>query len=72
MKKLKARLKQAHKSLTIWFNTSGAALLAVALAEPSLLAWLNSHGFTVYIIAGNLLLRFKTTSDLKDKGKDKK
>ena len=67
MDKIKARLKGALKSLTIWFNTTGVLLLGVAMAEPMVATYLVANNFSAILIVGNLLLRFKTTSDLKDK-----
>lgn len=65
--KLKKRLKKAHKSLTNWFNATGAALLSAMLLEPTLITFLNTNDLTYIIIIGNVLLRFKTNSDLADK-----
>ena len=63
----KNRCKKAFKSLTIWFNTTGAALLAVLIVEPSIVEYLNANDLSMVLVAGNILLRFKTNSDLADK-----
>ena len=64
---LKKRLKKAHKSITNWFNISGAALLSVMLSEPTFITFLNTNDLAYIIIICNLLLRFKTSKDLADK-----
>lgn len=57
-------LKKAFKSWTIWLNTTGIALLTVAMSEPMLMEWLNEHNFSYIIVIANLLLRFKTNSSI--------
>lgn len=65
--KLKKRLRKAHKSLTNWFNLTGAAILTAILLEPSLIEWLNTNDLSYILVVGNVILRFKTSSDLADK-----
>lgn len=67
IKQIKRKLAKAHKSLTNWFNVTGAALLTVMLAEPTLIEFLNTHNLSYIIIIGNIALRFKTSKDLSDK-----
>ena len=72
---IKAKIHGARKSITIWFN--GVALTLVPFIDqakdlvPQLEQYLDDHLFKKLmlgvIIAGNLLLRFKTNSDLQDK-----
>ena len=57
-------IKKCLKSWTIWFNTTGIALLSIAMLEPSLLEWLNTNNFSYLIVVGNILLRFKTKSSV--------
>jgi len=61
------KLKGAYKSLTIWFNTSGLILLSVALADPTLRQFLTDNNMMMYFAIGNIILRFKTNSNLADK-----
>ena len=67
MSKFKAKLKNAWKSWTNWFNTAGIGIIQVLVAEPSLQEYLSLHGLTMILVAGNIILRFKTTSSLADK-----
>lgn len=67
MKKLKAQLKNAYLSLTIWFNTVGIVLLSAAMADPMVATYLTANGLTWIIIIGNVLLRFKTSKGLESK-----
>ena len=67
MQKLKDQIKQAYKSWTIWFNATGIAILAAALAEPLVLEYLDEKGFMVVILIGNTILRFKTNKGLEKK-----
>lgn len=64
---LKKKIAKAHKSATNWFNVTGAALLTVMLAEPTLINFLNDNELSWIIIVGNIALRFKTSKDLSDK-----
>lgn len=71
-----SRLKRMHRSLTIWFNSViGTVVVLLPTAQdsfpqlheyvhPSVYKW----GMAVLIV-GNILLRFKTTADLAEKGK---
>ena len=43
------------------------APLAGALADPMILTYLTANGFVWVVVVGNIVLRFKTTSDLADK-----
>jgi len=67
MQKLKDQIKQAYKSWTIWFNATGIAILAAALAEPLVLEYLDEKGFMVVILIGNTILRFKTNKGLEER-----
>jgi len=78
--KVRADLRGAHKSLTIWFNSVGGALtLLLPLAQdqfPQLQEYLPAnlyHYLMGAVVLGNIILRFKTTQALKDKAlkKDK-
>jgi hypothetical protein len=67
-------IAKAHKSLTIWFNAlAGAALAALPFAQeqlPQLQDYLPGnfyHDLMGAVVAGNILLRFKTRSALADK-----
>lgn len=71
---LKARLAKAHKSLTIWFN---GAMLTFMLYIPELKYMLSEvqpyitpdlyKWFSLVLVIGNILLRFKTTKALEAK-----
>lgn len=70
----KDRLKNAWKSWTIWVNSIAASfvvILPVAQESiPQLQAYLPDHVYKLamgVVIALNIALRFKTTSDLADK-----
>jgi hypothetical protein len=72
--KLKADAVKAHKSLTIWFNSiMGAAVVALPIAQeqmPQLQDYLPAslyHYGMGALIAGNIILRFKTSGALADK-----
>lgn len=67
MEKFKDKLKGAWNSSTIWFNTTGIVLLSVAMAEPLVAQWLLDNGFMWVLAVGNVVLRFKTTTDLAGK-----
>jgi hypothetical protein len=70
----KSRIAGAKKSLTIWFN-SLAGTLAIALpfaqeALPEMQAYLPTNTYQWLmgaVVLGNILLRFKTVSDLAHK-----
>ena len=71
---LKSKLKGAWKSATIWFNTFALALIplfdALQVALPMMREYGDGRFFAVFamiVIVGNILLRFKTDSDLRDK-----
>lgn len=55
-------IKKILKSWTIWLNTTGIALLTVAMSEPSLMEWLKDNNFDYVMIIANIALRFKTNS----------
>ena len=63
----KNRLKKAHKSFTVWFNSVGAILLTALLIEPAFVEYLSAHELSYVLTIGNLMLRFKTKSDMADK-----
>ena len=65
--KLKAQLKKAHHSLTIWFNTVGIVMLTAAMADPLVATFLLDNGFTWILIIGNIIIRFRTAKALEDK-----
>lgn len=71
---LKARIRRAHKSLTLWFNgLLGAVALTLPYAQdslPQMQAYLPAnvyHWLMGVVVAGNILLRFKTVADLAHK-----
>ena len=74
MDKLKASIRGAFKSFTMWFNaimaTAIAALPSLHDALPSLQQYIDpafyKHLFVVTIV-GNILLRVKTNKALHDK-----
>ena len=66
-----AAAAKAHKSMTIWFNAiAGAAVVALPLAQeqlPQLQDYLPAglyHYLMGTVVAGNIILRFKTRSAL--------
>jgi len=61
------QIKNSYKSLTIWFNTAGIAILTAALAEPLVLEYLDEKGLMLVILVGNTILRFKTNKGLEEK-----
>ncbi len=70
----RADLARAHKSLTLWFNgIAGAAAMALPFAQeqlPQLQDYLSAnfyHYLMGAVVAGNIVLRFKTRSALADK-----
>ncbi len=72
--RFRADLAKAHKSLTLWFNGIAAALIAaLPLAQEQLPQLQDAlpanfyHELMVVVVAGNILLRFKTRSALADK-----
>jgi len=69
-----ADLKRAHKSITIWFNSLMATaffLLPEAIAYfPQLQAYIPEPTYKtgmVVLLVGNMVLRFKTASALRNK-----
>jgi len=78
MTTLNLKLRGAWRSLTIWFNSVSLTLFAVLPtaqdAFPQMQAYLPEHlykwGMGI-VIAANIALRFKTASDLADKGRPK-
>jgi len=72
---IKRRLKNAWKSFTIWFN--GVALAVLPIVDglkdfmPQIQDYIDDGIFKktmlVLIICGNILIRFKTATDLADK-----
>lgn len=72
--RIKADLVNAHRSLTIWFNSvAGAVVLALPVAQeqmPQLQDYLPAnlyHYLMGALVLGNIILRFKTHSALADK-----
>jgi len=65
--KLKAQLKKAHRSLTLWFNTVGIVMLTAAMVDPMVATFLTANGFTWILIIGNIVIRFRTAKALEDK-----
>jgi len=61
------RLKKAHKCFTIWFNSIGVCAIAAILIEPSFVQYVSEHDLTIILTMGNIVLRFKTNSDMADK-----
>jgi hypothetical protein len=74
MKDVQAKIRKAHRSLTIWFN-GVVGILAVALPEvqaafPQLQEYIPAntyHSLMGVLIAGNIILRFRTTKPLSEK-----
>ncbi len=71
LKKLKADLVKAHKSLTIWFNSiMGMVVVGLPMAQDSLPQLQDYVPAGLYhylmgaLVVGNIILRFKTTSAL--------
>jgi hypothetical protein len=76
LKLLWARIRNCWRSTTIWFNgVAGTVLLALPEVQnqlPQLQDYIPQDFFRVMmgvVIAANVVLRIKTTSDLADKGK---
>jgi hypothetical protein len=72
--RFRADLAKAHKSLTLWFNgVAGALIAALPFAQeqlPQLQDYVSAnvyHYLMAVVVAGNILLRFKTRSALADK-----
>lgn len=71
---LKSKLKNLHKSATIWFNGAGVVvIMSLPQAQdsfPQLQGYIPEkfyhYGMGVLIL-GNILLRFKTNKALQDK-----
>lgn len=73
-KTIRSRIAGARKSLTIWFNSvigTVVTLLPVAQDQlPQLQPYIGPHFYQYmmgFVVGANILLRFKTTTDLKDK-----
>ncbi len=66
-RKLINKFKRAHKSITIWFNLVGAAILSGILLDPAVTQWLLENNMAMVIIGGNVLLRLKTTKGMEHK-----
>lgn len=73
-----AKIKRAWLSLTVWFN--GIILLCMPFLDtimqtvrdnlPTVAQWLSSDilkNAAIFILIANIVLRFKTKNDLKDK-----
>ena len=74
MNKLKQRLANVHKSLTCWFNgLIGSAVVMLPMAQENLPQLQDYVDASMYktamgvLIVGNIILRFKTTTDLAHK-----
>ena len=74
-RKLKAQLRGALRSLTMWFNTTLLVLLPIfEYAEqvyPQLQAYVGPELYKtmgLVVVVGNILLRFRTYQALQDKG----
>lgn len=72
--RVRADLRRAHKSLTIWFNgVFGSAVVALPFLQGSLpeMREFLPEGIYQYlmgvVVAGNILLRFKTSKGLAEK-----
>jgi len=63
----KNRANKSIKSFTIWFNTIGAAVLTAIMLEPTFVEYMDTHNLSFVLVIGNIILRFKTNSDLADK-----
>ena len=70
----KQRLRNCWKSWTIWLNAmAGTVVTLLPVAQdniPQIEAYVPHNMFQItmgVVIAANILLRFKTTADLKDK-----
>lgn len=73
---IKKRIKNSYRSLTIWLNTvAGSVCLAIPIAQDNLpqIQEYIPHNIYQYIAGAiafaNFALRFRTKSDLADKGK---
>ena len=71
---VRADAAKAHKSMTLWFNAAmGAAAVALPFAQaqlPQLQDYLPAgfyRGLMGVVVAGNIILRFKTRTALADK-----
>ena len=72
--RVRADLAKAHKSMTIWFNSiAGAVVVTLPFAQeqlPQLQAYLPAnlyHYLMGLVVAGNIVLRFRTHNALADK-----
>jgi len=72
---MKAKLKNAWRSWTIWFNSIiGSVMTLLPVAQdsfPQIQAYIPPHVYQWVmgiIVVGNIILRFKTTLDLANKG----
>ena len=70
------KLKNAWRSTTIWFNgVMATAMVVLPVAQdafPQLQEYVPSNVYKLAmgaVIVANILLRFKTTTDLAEKGK---
>lgn len=74
LNQIKSKLKKAHKSMTMWFNsTILMALPAIEYANahmPQVKQFLGDKAYMaigIGALVGNMLIRLKTTKDLADK-----
>jgi hypothetical protein len=72
--RVRADLAKAHKSLTLWFNgIAGTAVVVLPFAQeqlPQLRDYLDAgfyHALMGAVVAGNIILRFRTRTALADK-----
>ena len=68
------KLKNAYKSATIWFNTVVGGLISLVPTikdtMPDIQGYLPAKLYmylAVILFVGNIILRFKTDADLRDK-----
>lgn len=71
---LKSKMRGAWRSATIWFNTLAFAALplldALQAALPTMQQYTGGRifaTFAIIVLVTNILLRFKTNVDLKDR-----
>lgn len=74
MPTFKQRIRGARKSLTIWFNSvAGTLIAAIPFAQdnlPQLQGYLPTNAYQYamgFVVAANILLRFRTTQGLEHK-----
>lgn len=72
----KDRLRNCWRSVTVWFNGAvGTLMLILPIAQasfPQMEGYLSEDLYKAVmavVIAANIILRFKTTADLAEKGK---